>query len=125
MTKKTSEWDFSKIAQKICAIVGNFWTFLLAVLFCLFWLISGPIFNYSDTWQLIINTTTTVITFLVVFIIQNTQNRDTSILQLKLDELIKSTLRADDKSMLLDELTEEELNKILEKYKNKANKKKK
>lgn len=121
--KKESSWDFSKIAKVTSNLVGNFWTFLLATLLCVIWLVSGPFFNYSDTWQLVINTSTTVITFLIVFVIQNTQNRDTEILNLKLDELIKSIKYADNKTLKLDELSEEEITKTLKIYKKLANKK--
>ncbi|KTC64989.1 Predicted small integral membrane protein (plasmid) [Legionella adelaidensis] len=122
--KKSSEGiQFYKIAKKTADILGNFWSFLISVLFCFLWLISGPYFNYSDTWQLVINTSTTVITFLMVFIIQNTQNRDTQILNLKLDELIKALRSADNLTLDLEELSEEELKELLDKYKQLRDKK--
>ncbi|MCP0913228.1 MULTISPECIES: low affinity iron permease family protein [Legionella] len=115
--KSPSSWDFSRLAKKTCDVVGSFWSFLFACLFCVIWLITGPLFNYSDTWQLIINTSTTVITFLIVFLIQNAQNRDTAILNLKLDELIKSLKAADNRSLILDDLSETELKKLIKNYK--------
>lgn len=79
---------FRKLAQKAGKYLGSPWSFVLACLFVFVWLFTGPYFDYSDTWQLVINTTTTIVTFLMVFLLQNTQNRDTKALQLKLDELI-------------------------------------
>ena len=79
---------FRKISQKTGKIIGSPWTFMGAVLFVLVWFLSGPYFDYSTNWQLVINTTTTIATFLIVFLLQNTQNRDTKALHLKLDELI-------------------------------------
>jgi len=80
------------------------------------WAVIGPVFGYSDTWQLVINTGTTIITFLMVFLIQNTQNRDSSAIQLKLDELIRATRGAHNALLDLEELTQEELNTFLETY---------
>jgi len=81
---------FRFCAQWMSAAVGSPYAFLLAVLSILVWAVTGPIFQYSDTWQLVINTATTVVTFLMVFLIQNTQNRDAPVTQLKLDELIRA-----------------------------------
>lgn len=117
MKNKKSTLDFSKIAKSICNVLGNFWSFVIAFLLVIIWLGSGPIFHYSDTWQLIINTSTTIITFLMVFIIQNTQNRDTEILELKVDEVIKAMKNADNNTLDLDDLTEEQLESLLKKYK--------
>ena len=82
---------FHKIAQKTSNAVGSAWAFSLAVMIIIVWAASGPIFGFSDTWQLVINTGTTIITFLMVFLIQNTQNRDAKVIHLKLDELIRVT----------------------------------
>lgn len=106
---------FRKFAKFTSEKSGSFFTFLLAVLIIIVWLVTGPLFNFSDTWQLVINTSTTIITFLMVFIIQNTQNRDAKSVQLKLDELIKST-RASNLILDLDNLSDEELQKLEEGY---------
>jgi len=90
--KKTggvTHW-FSRAANRISEITGNHWTFLVAVVLILVWIVSGPLFGFSDTWQLAANTVTTIITTLMVFIIQNTQNRDAKAMQLKLDELLRA-----------------------------------
>ncbi len=86
--------------------------FVLAALFIIGWLVTGPIFHYSDTWQLVINTATTIITFLMVFLIQNTQNRDSEAVQLKLDELLRSTQGAHNALLEIEELSEDELDEI-------------
>src|SRR5438270_12647707 len=100
---------------------GSHWTgqpiaFLLAVRVILLWLLSGPTFGFSDTWQLVVNTGTTVITFLMVFLIQSTQNRDTKALQLKLDELIYVIAKANNALLDLEEMEEEDLDKIRDRY---------
>jgi low affinity Fe/Cu permease len=116
MNKKNTTLSeiFNNFAAWSCSIAGNHWTFLLAVGIVIGWITSGPFFHYSDTWQLIINTGTTIITFLMVFLIQHTQNRDNTILNLKLDELIKSHKHADNLKINLDQLNDDEL-KLLEK----------
>ncbi len=86
--------------------------FVLAAVFIVGWLATGPIFHYSDTWQLVVNTATTIITFLMVFLIQNTQNRDSEAVQLKLDELLRSTQGAHNALLEIEELSEEELDEI-------------
>ena len=91
-------------------------TFMLALGIILIWLITGPIFDFSDTWQLVINTSTTIITFLMVFLIQNTQNRDQEALQIKLDELIRSMENAHTVLLDLEELDDEELDRIRRDY---------
>ena len=96
--------------------VGNKWAFLAALLVIALWLVSGPYFHYSDTWQLIINTGTTVVTFLVVFLIQNTQNRDARAIHLKLDEIIKSIDHAHNEMIDIEHLSDEELQKLADKY---------
>lgn len=107
---------FIRFSHKVAAWCGSSYAFLLALLIILVWLITGPIFEFSDTWQLIINTATTIVTFLMVFIIQNTQNRDTIAIQLKLDELIRATEGAHIVLLDLEELSEEELAVIRSRY---------
>lgn len=103
---------FRKFAHNVSLAVGSAWAFLLALAAVLFWGLTGPIFGFSDTWQLVINTGTTVVTFLVVFIIQNTQNRDAKAIHLKLDELIRASKGARTQLVELEELSDEELGKL-------------
>jgi low affinity Fe/Cu permease len=107
---------FSSIARRIAVLSGRPAVFLVAVSAVLLWGLSGPLFDYSNTWQLIINTTTTIITFLMVFIIQNTQNRDTEAMQIKLDELIRATQGAHTSLLDLEELDEEQLDRYRKRY---------
>jgi low affinity Fe/Cu permease len=102
---------FRNFANKISKIFGSPYAFLGAIIAVGIWASSGPLFNFSDTWQLVINTGTTVITFLMVFLIQNTQNRDSKAMQLKLDELIRAT-RARDAFVDLEDLSDEELGQL-------------
>jgi low affinity Fe/Cu permease len=104
--------SFDKIAHWTARHAGRASTFALALAIILVWGISGPLFQWSDTWQLIINTGTTIVTFLMVFLIQNTQNRDTEALQLKLDELIRVNAKARNRMLRLEELTEEAMDKV-------------
>lgn len=99
---------FRRVAGSVSNIAGSAWVFCLAVLIVLIWAGSGPSFNYSDTWQLVINTGTTIITFLMVFLIQNTQNRDAKAMQLKLDELLRAT-KARDAFIDIEALSDAEL----------------
>lgn len=108
---------FRKFAQKVSHAMGTPWAFLTALILILLWVLSGPLFNFSDTWQLVINTTTTIITFLMVFLIQNTQNRDNKALNLKIDELIKANKRADNQSIDLDDLDDKDLEMLEIKFK--------
>lgn len=107
---------FSRFASSTAAIVGHPYMFLFAVLVLVLWAVSGPLFHFSDTWQLIINTGTTIVTFLVVFLIQNTQNRDAKALHLKLDELIRSHHPANDDLIDIQKLSDEELDQLEERY---------
>ena len=107
---------YTKFAKSAAHFCGRPPVFTLAVAVIIIWLVSGPIFGYSDTWQLVINTGTTIVTFLMVFLIQNTQNRDTEAIQLKLDELIRATQGAHNALLDLEELEEEALNSFRQKY---------
>jgi low affinity Fe/Cu permease len=107
---------FHRFATRISAILGTPWAFLMAVGTIVVWLATGPLFHFSDTWQLVINTGTTIVTFVMVFLIQNTQNRDARALHLKLDELIHANRRARDELMELELLSEGELDRIQEDF---------
>jgi low affinity Fe/Cu permease len=107
---------FTRFAKWTARAAGHPTTFALAVGLLLVWALSGPLFHFSDSWQLVINTTTTIITFLMVFLIQNTQNRDAVAMHLKLDELIRAVHGARNRLMDLEDLTEEELEQIRLRY---------
>ena len=103
---------FRKFANKTSEIVGSPWAFITAVAIIVVWAVTGPIFGFSDTWQLVINTGTTIITFLMVFLIQNTQNRDAKAIHLKLDELLRGVEGARTGLVDLEDLTDEDLKKL-------------
>jgi low affinity Fe/Cu permease len=107
---------FRKFAQTVSHLVGTSWAFILAAGVVLVWAATGPVFKYSDTWQLVINTSTTIVTFLMVFLIQNTQNRDAKAIHLKLDELIKAEKGARTGLVDLEELSDEELEELKEEF---------
>ena len=107
---------YQDVAKRVSHWCGRPGTFLLAVGVIAAWIITGPLFGFSDTWQLVINTGTTIITFLMVFLIQNTQNRDTAAIQLKLDELIRATKGAHNALLDLEELDEEMLEDFRTRY---------
>jgi low affinity Fe/Cu permease len=100
---------FTRFSSFTAKMAGKPFTFILATLTIIVWAITGPVFKYSDTWQLVINTGTTIITFLMVFLIQNTQNRDSVALQLKLDELINATTKARNELMEIEDMDEKTL----------------
>ena len=107
---------FTRMANACSRAAGSPWGFVLAVLVVVTWLVTGPVFGYSDTWQLVINTGTTIVTFLMVFLIQSSQNRDSKALQIKLDELIRATHGAHNKLLDLEELEEGELEALRARY---------
>ena len=111
-----TEKGFHVFATQAANWVGTKWAFLAALLVIVLWLVTGPYFHYSDTWQLIINTGTTVVTFLVVFLIQNTQNRDARAIHLKLDEIIKSIDKAHNEMIDIEHLSDEELQTLADRY---------
>jgi low affinity Fe/Cu permease len=115
VTANKLSW-FTRAAKWASRAAGRPSTFMGAVLIILLWAITGPLFHFSDTWQLVINTSTTIITFLMVFLIQNTQNRDTDALQIKLDELLRAVDAAKNTMIDLEELDDEELQAIREDY---------
>ena len=108
---------FRQFARYTSALLGSSWAFCVAFGIVVLWGVSGPYFRYSDAWQLAINTGTTIVTFLMVFLIQNTQNRDSRATQLKLDELIKAVRGARNSMIDLDRLSDEDLRELEEEYK--------
>jgi len=107
---------FHRLAQKVSAAVGSPWAFFAAVGVIVVWLMLGPVFDYSDTWQLVINTFTTIVTFLMVFLIQNTQNRDAKVFHLKLDELLRAVKPARTGFVDLEDLSDDEINQIQDEF---------
>lgn len=103
---------FQRFSEAVAKYVGTWWAFTLSVAVVVLWAISGPLFHYSDTWQLVINTATTVVTFWLVFIIQYTQNRDNRALHLKIDELVKGVPGASDEFISIEKLTDDEIDDL-------------
>ena len=108
---------FRVFARRSSIALGSAWAFAGAVLVILVWLLTGPTFHFSDTWQLIINTATTIVTFLMVFLIQNTQNRDAKAMHLKLDEIIRALKDARNELVDLEDLSDEDLKNLEEQFK--------
>ena len=113
--RTTNDW-FGRFAAVASVWLGSKWAFLCALLVILAWVITGPIFHFSDTWQLIINTGTTIVTFLMVFLIQNTQNRDARAINLKLNELIRAISKARNQMIDIENLSDLELKELQAKY---------
>ncbi len=107
---------FRRFAQAVARAVGRSWAFAIACLVIAAWAAAGPLFHFSDTWQLVINTGTTIVTFLMVFLIQNTQNRDALAIHLKLDELIKAVRGARDKLVSLEHYSDDELSELQQEF---------
>jgi low affinity Fe/Cu permease len=115
--KSTSDW-FGRFSSSCSAYLGSRWAFACALAVIIVWATLGPIYHYSDTWQLIINTGTTIVTFLMVFLIQNTQNRDARAINLKLDELIHAISTAQDQMIDIENLSDDELAVLSLRYEN-------
>lgn len=107
---------FHKIAATASEVVGSTWAFILALVLILVWVLTGPLLHFSNTWQLIINTGTTLATFLIVFLIQNTQNRESKATQIKLDELLTHLKGARNSLVGIEEISDEELEKLQEQF---------
>ena len=107
---------FRKFAHWTSCIVGSPWAFILAVGVIVTWAVTGPLFGFSDTWQLVINTGTTIVTFLMVFLIQNTQNRDAKAIHLKLDELLRASRHAHTSLAALEDLPDDELERLQQRF---------
>lgn len=111
---------FNRFANATAKVTGRPWTFMACVLLVLVWAASGPVFGFNETWQLVINTGTTIITFLMVFLIQNTQNRDAAAMHAKMDELIHAVREADEHFIGIERLTDHELQAILSQVEKRA-----
>src|ERR671928_131970 len=111
---------FRKFAHQTSELVGSPWAFITAVIIIVAWAVTGPLYGFSDTWQLVINTGTTIITFLIVFLIQNTQNRDAKAIHLKLDELLRAQRHAHTSLANLENMPDEELQRLEARFRNLA-----
>ena len=107
---------FTSLSQRTARVVGSGWAFVIALAIVVVWALLGPIYHFSDTWQLVINTGTTIVTFLIVFLIQGSQNRDTRAIRLKLDELIRAVHGARNHLIELDEMTDAELDELQKQF---------
>ncbi len=114
--KNTLSAYFGRFSARVSRLVGNSWVFLLMLVLVVLWAMTGPIYHFSDTWQLVINTATSVITFLMVFLIQNTQNRDAKAIHLKLDEIIRSIRHAHNEMIDIEKLSDSELEDLSKIY---------
>jgi low affinity Fe/Cu permease len=123
--RKSNEDIFTRFTSHTSALLGRAWLFVGALVFLILWALSGPLLGFTDTWQLIVNTTTTIITFLMVFIIQNTQNRDSSALQIKLDALLKKAGIDSEELLTAENESDEELEEQQKKAQQKSRRTKK
>ncbi|MEJ7683758.1 MAG: low affinity iron permease family protein [Segetibacter sp.] len=114
--RKISSKPFDNFSTTVTKVTGSSYAFIIAVLLIIVWACSGPLFHFSDTWQLVVNTGTSVITFLMVFIIQQSQNKDTMALQLKLNELIAASSKASNRLIDVEDLTDNELKQLKKFY---------
>jgi low affinity Fe/Cu permease len=114
------EDTFSRMAEKASQATGSFWAFCAALLVVVLWALTGPLFDFSETWQLVINTGTTIVTFLMVFLIQHAQNKENRALQLKLNELIASARGASNRLIDVEDLTDHELQVLYDRYRHLA-----
>jgi low affinity Fe/Cu permease len=112
MHSPENSWTFAEIAKQISLLAGSPFAFAAACAIVVLWAVTGPLFGFSDTWQLVINTGTTIVTFLMVFLVQNTQNRDARALHLKLDELLRTVAAARNRLIDLENCTDEEMAQI-------------
>jgi low affinity Fe/Cu permease len=113
---RAEKLSFGEIARRASNMMGSGWAFMLACTLIAVWALTGPLFGYSDAWQLVVNTGTTIVTFLMVFLIQNTQNRDARAVHLKLDELIRSVKAARNRLIDLEDCTDEELDQLQQEF---------
>jgi low affinity Fe/Cu permease len=113
---------FTRFATAAAQMTGTYWAFLVAFAIIIVWALSGPVFGYSDTWQLVINTGTTIVTFLMVFLIQNSQNRESRATQLKLDEIIRAIQNASDRLIDIEGASEEDLERLQQVFRRRAEK---
>ena len=120
--RSTLSRGLERLAAKTTAWTGSSWAFLIAAGMTILWLVSGPVFGYSDTWQLVMNTISSIVTFLMVFLIQRSQNKDAIAIQMKLNELIASTQRASNRLIDVEDLSEDELRRLHERYQQLADK---
>lgn len=118
MQKNRPFAEFQTFANRVSVWVGTKWAFALAFTGIIGWMLLGPYFHYSDTWQLVVNTATTIVTFLMVFLIQNTQNRDAKAIHLKLDEVIRAIRRASNRMIDIENLSDEELEELAGQFEN-------
>ena len=117
MAETSKTWSFSEVARQASCALGTPAAFAVACLVVVVWAVTGPLFGYSNTWQLVINTGTTIITFLMIFLVQNTQNRDSRALHLKLDELLRSVDAARNRLIDLENCTDEEIDQVQRQFK--------